>query len=192
MALHFHGSHPRAIPLSETIEAWVFLLGLAVSVWIVRSDVIASAIAGMGDYREVGVFAAGAFFTSILTTAPAIAALSEFALYMPAWQVALFGAMGSVVGDILIFRFVRSNLTARIVRAGFSPGIRLIGRAIAAGPLWWLGPLAGGIVIASPLPDELGLLMMGLSHIRTGTFIVLSFAANAVGIYAIVTLAQGL
>lgn len=65
-----------------------------------------------------------------------------------------------------------------------------MGKAMGRGPLWWLGPLCGFVIIASPLPDELGLLMMGLSGIRLLWFIPLAFSANAAGIFLIALAGQ--
>jgi hypothetical protein len=192
MALRIHGSHRRAIPLSETIEAWILIVGIIAAVALAKSHILASLIASMGAYEPLGAFAAGLFFTSMLTTLPAIVALGEFAQYLPAWQVAILGGIGAVVGDLLIFRFVRSRFVEDLVRAAFSPGWRLVGRAISAGPMWWLGPVTGAIVIASPLPDELGLLMMGLSQISWRAFVPIALVANSAGIYLIAIAVQSL
>ena len=71
-----------------------------------------------------------------------------------------------------------------------NPRLMRMGRAIARGPLWWLGPLCGIIIIASPLPDEIGLFMMGLSRIRMIWFIPLAFIVNAGGIFLVVLTSQ--
>ncbi|OGG78335.1 hypothetical protein A3A36_01445 [Candidatus Kaiserbacteria bacterium RIFCSPLOWO2_01_FULL_52_12b] len=49
----------------------------------------------------------------------------------------------------------------------------------------WLIPFVGALIIASPLPDEAGLAMMGLSKMKTSVFIPISFALNFLGILAI-------
>jgi hypothetical protein len=38
------------------------------------------------------------------------------------------------------------------------------------------------LIIASPFPDELGLMLMGLSKTNTKVFILLSFVLNFIGI----------
>src|SRR3989338_4560540 len=192
MTLRVHGAHRRAIPLSETIEAWILIAGLVGAVWLLKSHIIASVVAGLGEYTEIGAFVSGLFFTSMLTTVPAIVALSEVSHYMPIWHLALLGGLGALMGDLLIFRFVRSGLVERIVRAACSPRMQRFGRAIAAGPPGWMPTLIGAVVIASPLPDEVGLLMMGLSNIRLLQFVPLSLIANTAGIYLIAIATQTL
>ncbi|MEY4747600.1 MAG: hypothetical protein RLZZ416_649 [Candidatus Parcubacteria bacterium] len=192
MALR-HPHFPRdRIPLSETIEAWILLMSIVFAVWIIKSDLIATVVAHTSQFRLVGSFVEGFFFTSMLTTVPSIVAILESASYVPAWELALVGAAGAVCGDLLLFRFVRSRLIEHILRAAFSPRVMRFGRMVALSPLWWISPILGAVVISSPLPDELGLLLMGWSHIRFAQFIPLAFAANAAGIYLMASAMQRL
>jgi|SRR3989344_7912863 len=186
-----HRHFPRSsIPLSETAEAWLLIASIAFTVYLIQSDLIAEAVEHIAQFGIIGSFIEGFFFTSMLTTAPAIVAIYESAAFVPAWELALVGGIGAVCGDLLVFRFVQSRLVEHILRAALHERLMKIGTRIAAGPLWWLGPLFGALVIASPLPDEIGLLMMGLSSIRLVQFVPLVFIANAGGIYLIALAAQ--
>ena len=51
----------------------------------------------------------------------------------------------------------------------------------------WVLPVVGAIVIASPLPDEAGVSMLGLSKIKQWQFFMLAFVLNSVGIFVIVS-----
>lgn len=187
-----HPHFPRnRIPLSETVEAWLLILSIGGSVWLLKSDVIAQLLRHVGDSGVAfSSFVEGFFFTSVLTTPPAIIAIAESSSYIAAWKLALIGATGAVCGDLLVFRFVQSRLVEDLLSAALHPRILRLGAVIARSPFWWLSPLCGVLVIASPLPDEIGLVMMGLTSIRFSTFIPLSFAANAAGIYLIALAAQ--
>ncbi len=186
-----HHRYPRnKIPISDTVEMWVLLAGLIAALYVLNTDVIAYVVAHTQQFGVVGSFVEGFLFTSVLTTALAVVAFIESVPFVPAWELAFFGAIGAVCGDLLLFRFVRSGLVDRILNAAFHQRAMRAWKKIASGPLWWLGPVLGIMVIASPLPDEMGLVMMGLSHIRTSTFIMLTFVANFGGIYAIALAAQ--
>lgn len=188
-----HRHFPRdTIPLSETVEAWGLFTSIFATIVLIKTDAISYLVSHVSEFGVIGSFVEGFFFTSIFTTAPAIVSILESALYVPAWELAVVGGIGAVCGDLLVFRFVQSSLVEHILRMAFHPKVMRLGRMIASGPLWWLGPLGGALVIASPLPDEIGLLMMGLSHIRLSQFIPLSFAANAGGIYLMALAAQNL
>ena len=54
----------------------------------------------------------------------------------------------------------------------------------------WLIPFIGALIVASPLPDELGLTMMGLSKMKTSLFIPLSFLLNFFGIMTVGLIAK--
>lgn len=187
--IHRH-SHPRGVPGEVTFDAWLLVIGVALAVTLARSGVVEYLATITADFTVVSSFVIGLFFTSVLTTTPAIVAIAEFAKYVNPLLLALVGGAGAVVGDLLIFRFVRSPLAHYFVNMASHSKLRAVGRFLSRGPLWWLVPALGALVIASPLPDELGLLMMGLSQIRMHQFIILSYVMNAAGIFLIASAAQ--
>lgn len=191
MIVHRH--HPRnKIPLPVAVEAWLVVGSIIGATYLIQTDAISVIVAHTQQFGLLSSFVEGFFFTSILTTAVAIVAIFQSAVYTPAWELALIGGIGAVCGDLLLFRFVKSRLVAFILKKTLSPHVLRFGAAVTSGPLWWLGPLGGAIVIASPLPDEIGLVMMGLSNIRLIQFIPIVFIANASGIYLMALTAQNL
>jgi hypothetical protein len=48
-------------------------------------------------------------------------------------------------------------------------------------------PVIGAIIIASPLPDEVGISLMGLSKISTPKFIFISYILNSIGLFLIIS-----
>ena len=50
----------------------------------------------------------------------------------------------------------------------------------------------GGLIIASPFPDELGIGLLGFSKMRTRWFVLLSFTFNFIGIFLIGLVAKTL
>ncbi len=184
-------SFPRnTIPIPVTVEAWLLLASVVGAVIIVKTDALAEILAHVQGYDVPASFISGFLFSSGIVTPLAIGAFLESAKYIPAIELAVIGSVGAVCGDLLLFRFVRSQLVEYILRAALSPKALRFSRMIAKGPLWWVAPIMGAVVIASPLPDELGLLMMGISSIRLVQFVPLAFAANVAGIYIIVLAAQ--
>jgi hypothetical protein len=63
----------------------------------------------LGAYKIIGAFIAGMFFTSIFTTAPALATLGELGLVHNPVVIAIIGGLGAVIGDMVIFKFVRDR-----------------------------------------------------------------------------------
>jgi len=161
----------------------IIVLSIIIAVILVKTNILITILISTKELELLGSFIAGIFFTSIFTTAPAIVTLGEIARANSILPTAIFGAIGSVVGDLIIFRFVRdrfSNHIMEIVRyQGAGKRIKLLLKLKIFRRLTFL---VGGLIIASPLPDELGISLLGFSKMRTSWFIPLSFIFNFIGI----------
>ncbi|MBI2623450.1 MAG: hypothetical protein HYW65_02645 [Candidatus Liptonbacteria bacterium] len=135
----------------------------------------------------LGNFFIGIFYTSVFTSVPATVALGKIAQVQPVLLTALLGGAGALVGDYLIFRFVRDSISPLL--AAHSARIR----NISAHPFFrWVLMALGALIVASPLPDEPGLVLIGLSHAKTAWFAPFSFLANATGILVIGIIARAI
>ena len=54
----------------------------------------------------------------------------------------------------------------------------------------FMTPLLGVLIIASPLPDEIGLALLGFSRAKTFQILPIAFIMNFIGIYAIAVIAH--
>ncbi len=164
----------------------LILFSVLIAVLLVRTNVLASFLVSIGELEIVGAFVAGMFFTSIFTTAPAIAALGEISLLQGIFSTALFGALGSVVGDLIIFRFVRDRFSGHVAEIMTHQSVwRRFHLLFKRRFFRWITFLAGGLILASPLPDELGVAVLGFSKMRLKYFALLSFVFNFLGIAVI-------
>lgn len=132
---------------------------------------------------------AGALFVSAFTFGPGGVALAEIATYKSAFFVAFWGAVGSSLIDISLFILIRKSLTKRDRQKKLTK-LWLFRKKSAW--FYWVTPLVGALVIASPLPDELGLSILGLSRVRVLTVFLLVASFNFLGILAVAKLAQAL
>ena len=168
------------------IDVAVIVLSVLVAVLLVRTEVLANLLASAGDMEVFGAFIAGIFFTSIFTTAPAIAALGEISIIHGIFYTALFGAIGSVLGDLIIFRLVRDRFSEHVSEIMTHQSIwRRFHLLFKRRFFRWFTFFVGGFILASPLPDELGIAVLGFSKMRVKYFALLSFAFNFLGILAI-------
>jgi hypothetical protein len=129
-------------------------------------------------------------FVSTFTVAPAAAILFTFAETLDPFTVALLGASGAVIGDYLAFRFIKDRLLAEL-----NPFLKMLHLYRPVNILHtkyfaWLAPVVGAVVIASPLPDELGLTLLGLTKMPIGRFIAITYVMNFTGILLIALAAQ--
>ena len=170
----------------------IIILSIVIAVILVKTGALKSLLTSTQELKFVGSFLAGIFFVSVFTAAPATVVLAEIAQSNSVFWVALFGGLGALVGDLVIFRFVKDRLSADFLYLiKKSKSERLI--SIFRLKLFrWLIPFVGALIVASPLPDELGLTMMGLSKMKNSLFIPLSFLLNFLGIVAIGLIAKTL
>ncbi|HXK36950.1 MAG TPA: hypothetical protein VJ553_05195 [Candidatus Paceibacterota bacterium] len=133
-------------------------------------------------------FVVGMFFTSFLTVVPATVAIAELARGgTPILQLALIGGMGAMVADFILYIILREAVAEPLlvlVQAGSSDRLK---RYIRKGKHRLMGTLLGAVIIASPLPDEVGLVLMGLAKARWYTTVLLTYCLNAVGIAIVAT-----
>lgn len=172
------------------IDVLIIVASIIVAYALVRSSVLDVLILSKGDLYVLNSFVAGLFFTSAFTTAPAIAVLGKLGIAHSPYIVALFGGLGALIGDFIIFSFVKSHITEDIVYLlSYVKGKRL--RQIFKHRFMrWSLAFVGALIIASPFPDEIGLALMGLSRISTTRFAIISFTFNAAGILMIAYIAR--
>lgn len=180
----------RAQRLTRARNLFLFLVSLYIAIELYVTGAIESWILSSMPHVIPGSFLAGMGFTSLFTLAPASVVLMEIANVYSPLPVALIGAAGAVLGDLLIFMFVRDSLSDGAMMLLNAP-LRQRLRVLRHHPLLhWILPLTGAIIIASPLPDELGLALMGFSKMDARVFIPISYVMNLLGILGITMLAQ--
>src|SRR3989344_3600260 len=169
------------------------VFSILIAVILARTDVLIDILSVTEGSRYAGSFLAGMFFTSIFTAAPAAVTLGELAQENNVLAVALLGALGAVIGDLIIFNFVRDRLSKHFSELLKISGVYRRSKALfKIRAFRWMFFLLGGLIIASPLTDEIGISMLGLSKVRAERFIPLSFLFNFLGILAIGFIASSL
>lgn len=168
----------------------IILISIAIAVVLVQTKIIEKLITRTMEFKIIGNFIAGIFFTSIFTVAPATVALAEIAKANSVFLTAIFGGLGALLGDFIIFRFIKNNLSKDLIYLVRKTRNERFSSIFRLRLFRHLMTLAGAVVIASPLPDELGLAMMGLSKIKTSLFVPISFLLNSTGILIIGLIAK--
>lgn len=168
-----------------TKDLAIVALSIVVAVIMVKTGALRSLLVSTQEIKFISSFLAGMFFVSIFTVAPATVVLAEIAQSNSVFWVAFFGGMGALIGDLVIFRFIKDRLAEDFYYLIKQTKFKRLTSVFRWKLFRWLIPFFGALIIASPLPDELGLAMMGLSKIRTSLFIPLSFFLNFSGILVI-------
>lgn len=173
-------------------DAGIVLLSIIIAVILYKTKILEGVLTSTKEIELIGSFIAGMFFTSIFTSALATVALAEIAQANSVVLTAILGGAGALLGDYIIFRFVKDNLSKDVVFLLQQVRHKRLIHIFHLRFFRWFIAFLGAIVIASPLPDELGLAMLGLSKIKNSLFVPISLGFNTLGILIIGLIAKSL
>ena len=164
------------------------LLGIMVilAYCLFSNEAFGDFILSLNGYAYFGMFIAGILF-SLGFTAPF--AVGFFILFNPDNLIlaALVGGFGAFISDFLLFKLIRFSFMDEFRRLERTEPlkelIKLAEKDLSVRARHYLLYAFAGIIIASPLPNEIGITMLaGLSHIKPKIFAIISFTMNTLGI----------
>ncbi len=164
------------------------LVGVVLAIFIFKLEPVHEFLLHLGNFGYIGAFIAGILFVSTFTVTTGALILTILADYLHPLEIASLAGIGAVVGDIIIFRLVKDGLASELKDMYKNHlGGRHLSKLLHTKYFSWTLPVVGALLIASPLPDELGISLMGISKMKTYQFIILSFVLNSVGIFVLVS-----
>lgn len=171
----------------------IVTMSVFIAIGIVRWGVVEDVVSRINELKIIGSFIAGLFFTSAFTVAPAAIALAEIAKSLSPTALAFWGACGAMIGDTILFLFVRDRFSKDILEfLHLFKNERKIKRFFKQGFFRWLSPLVGLIILATPLPNEFAIALFSMSKIQKSTFILISFVMNFIAILLIALVSHAL
>jgi len=173
-------------------NTFLFIASLVVFFYFADTPLIKNLITSIGNLGYLGAFLTGIFFVSTFTVAPASVVLFHLAKEFPPIEIAIFAGLGAVLGDYIIFRFLKDRVFEEIKPLFMKMGGQRLSHLLATPYFAWLAPVFGAIIIASPLPDEIGITLLGITKLKNWQFLTLSLVLNILGILVIILLAQAL
>lgn len=167
------------------IAILILLMGVAYIIFSEPS--IGNSVNSLGNYGYIGNLIAGILFSFGFTTPFAV---GFFIVYNTdnILLTAIIGGIGALISDLLIFKIIKFSFMDEFKRLEKTERIQelnwLINYEFGHKIRNYLMYIFAGVVIASPLPDELGVIMLaGLTRIRLRSFMIISFLFNTIGIY---------
>lgn len=141
----------------------------------------------------LGIFFAGMLFTYGFTSAPAAALLLALAPNFNPFVGAIIGGAGALLSDSLIFLFIRSSFRDEIDKLEKEHIIQHIEHHIPSRIKRLLLPILAGFILASPLPNEIGVSMLAAYRaLSKRLFALISYTTNTVGIFVILLIGQAI
>ncbi len=192
-----------------------FSISLFIAYLLLKNESIWEILFSLGKTGYLGSFFSGLFYTFSLTVAFSTAIFYKMGKFFNPFLIALTGSFGSLISDYLIFRFVRDNLAGEIKllvnntskkiahsfkksifyqlfpfsNLALSESFEKIWFKVSRSKKWkFFISLLGCFLIASPLPDELGIALLGTIKFDSKKFIAFSYILNFIGIFFIASL----
>lgn len=135
--------------------------------------------------KFISEFTAGILYASFLTSPISIAMLVVLAKSNNPITLAILAGFGAAFADLLIIRFFRKELSKDMDLVSHGLRLKALNNFLKKWKLEFIIPFVGAIIVASPLPDELGLLMLGVSKLKYREILVLTYILNTAGILLI-------
>ncbi len=179
-------SRPKKNAFILAQDIFMISVGIVIALVFVKTGLLDLIINSVRDYYILASFIAGMFFTSVFTLAPASISLIHIAEGSPVSGVVIFGAIGAMCGDLILLFFIRDRFADDVMKVLKPSTVKYILKSLHFGFMKWLSPIIGAIIIASPLPDEFGITLLGMSKVKLSIFLPLAFIMNALGIYLLI------
>jgi uncharacterized membrane protein YdjX (TVP38/TMEM64 family) len=119
----------------------------------------------------------------VTTTVLATTTLFYLGKSLNIFLLALIGALGATASDFIMYEFVKEEAGKTIWNFR---GRKIKIPRIRNKFLIKISPLIVAILIATPLPDELAMLLFGLEKYETKKFIIYVYILKFIGIFAVV------
>jgi hypothetical protein len=189
----------------------LLIVSILFALFLLKSGHLERVIENLRNLSYVGMFFSGIFYAFSLTVAPAAVAFYTFGKKFNHFIIAGIGATGALVGDYLIFRFVKTNLMKEIellwekinsktyyfknsifyrlfpfANLLFSREFKIMMIKATRSKIYnFFIKILAFLIIASPLPDEFGIALLGATKQKERDFIPFSYFCNFVGILGI-------
>ena len=163
---------------------------LIVFAFFVRTQLAHEIFEHFRSFSYIGVFLAGLFSPSTFTVVPAYTLLFGFANDLNPYLTAITAGIGAMLGDYIIYHYLKDKVFEELEPlVAYFRNEKIV--ALFHTPYFaWLLPIIGMFVIASPLPDEVGVSLLGASRLKRRDFLLVTLVINTVGILAVVLSAR--
>ncbi|MBI2990098.1 MAG: hypothetical protein HYY51_02840 [Candidatus Magasanikbacteria bacterium] len=150
-------------------------------------DLLADSLNGAGYPSAI---VAGFLFPITFTAAAGGLYLMELGTRLNPIITALLGGFGAMIADLLMFRFINGTILQelKLIAAMLIPKHRRQRmERFTKKRVFLIGvPFLASLLIASPLPDEIGIALFGLVNFKPKYLSLITYLLNTAGIFVLV------
>ena len=181
--MHLKGDHL----IIEHRKLILFILVVFSSIWLWISGTIERFVLSMGEYGYLGALIGGFFYSYGITSPLAVVLFAAFSKDLNITVAAVLGGFAAMVSDYIIFKNIEETLKKPIK---LTSHYKIKIPKIKSKLFYVISPLIAAFIIASPLPDELAAVMLGMEKLDDKAFVLLSFSFNSLGLLVIMLIAR--
>ena len=173
-------------------KIFALILVIILSYFVFSNPNVREFVSHLNGWGYLSAFLAGTLFTFGFTS-PLSAGLFITLNPENIWLAGILGGLGAMLGDLFIFKIIRFSFMDEFERLEHTPNMKkfsmlmdnFLGHRIKVYLMYALA----GFFIASPLPDEAGVIMMAaLTRIKPGVLAIFSLTCNTIGILILLVL----
>lgn len=167
----------------------MFSIGMLMAYILFKSNYFNNEVVPiLGSFGIISALVGGMLYSSTFTVATGALIIFSLSKIVSPFEMVFFGMVGAVICDLIIFKLTKNTLSLEVEGMFEKVGNkhRFWKKLIHTKYFGWGLPLFGAILIASPLPDELAVSIIGISKMKTGQFILLSSLSNIMCMTSIV------
>ncbi|PIR87189.1 MAG: hypothetical protein COU11_01790 [Candidatus Harrisonbacteria bacterium CG10_big_fil_rev_8_21_14_0_10_49_15] len=187
---------PTGLPTTRwMLQLPILAVSIAAAIYLAQSNVIEQILtatsSGTGLGFIVASFIAGIFYATFFGVVPATVTLIEVAQAGSSpLVIGIFGGLGAVIGDLSLFQIIRFGIVDDLVAAFQRRSQGAFKRLFKIRFFKTFLLAIGAVILATPIPDEIGLTMLGIAKTNWRLVAAAGFVCNAIGIYLLALITQ--
>lgn len=165
-------------------------MSLALTAYLSQLEFVQFIFLSLDGLGYIAAFIAGTLFVSPFSATVGLLMLTQLTNTFPIIPLTLVAGIGATSADLFIYHHVKNGLIKDINYLTKEIGGSHLRHVLHSHYFSWTLPLIGSFMIASPLPDELGISLLGMAKTSVWRLAAISFFLKTVGIFAVLGVFQ--
>jgi hypothetical protein len=167
------------------------IIGVILFVTLLDSALLTAVFNFFESTGYVGGFIAGVLSASFFTAVPALVVVVDLAGQLDHLPLAMMVGLGNAVGDMILLLFFEERVFGELRPLFKKLHIAKRFKRMKRGRRT-LALLGGVFFLISPLPDEIGLSLLGISHFPKPVLLAICWGLNTLGASAVILVATSI
>jgi hypothetical protein len=181
-------NEPVKYPSRRRKNLLFLIASIIAAIILSRQQFFHEGLLSLGGFGYLGAFFGGILFSSSFTVSFSLIILATLAEELSPVFLSIIAGFGAMMGDFFLLRFFKDEISKDLEPIYEQLGGGHLRRLLHTKYFSWTLPILGAVIIASPLPDELGITLLGVSRLPPEKFLVISYCLNTLGILIVATM----